>query len=609
MNYSSLINKVLKEFKDNNPLEIETAIICGVLSLNKIKKVNNLLIKTYLDNKTEYVEDIIKWFKKKNIKLDIKLLEKFYELNINETERKVNGSYYTPDHIVSYIVQETLKDKLGTVCDPACGSGAFLTETARYLNIKSKVSFKKIYSDYIYGIDILDSSINHTKIILSLLAILNGEDIKEFKFNLYVANSLSFNWKLIINKFSGFDFIVGNPPYVRAKNLDEAGKRSVKNWKTANFGNPDLYIPFFELGVEWINSSGRIGYITPSTYLTSLNANELRNFLSTNKYIEKIIDFNGWQIFPGATTYTCITILSKKLTNEILFTLVDKIEKINQLNALEFTKISLEPFGASEWRLLSKKDAENIFKIENMGSPLYKYVNRFVTGIATLNNDLFLVEENNKKLLEKWHDGKMFYIERDFTKKIIKPNKIKNISALTRNKERIIYPYQLENDKARVLSEKYIKTKFPLAYKYLLYIKDDLTLRDKGKKDYSEWYAYGRSQGVSDFGKKIILPMMDNKPSFIIVNDVDTLIYCGYAIFPKNDDDYKILEKILNSKVMWYYIKKTSKNYSGGFKSFAKNYVKNFSIPNLSHSEKQKLISLKDSFEVDKFLWEKYSLN
>jgi adenine-specific DNA-methyltransferase len=303
------------------------------------------------------------------------------------------------------------------------------------------------------------------------------------------------------------------------------------------------------------------------------------------------------------------SILSKQDKNNTLFALVDKKEKIDNLDDLEFTQISLLKFGENEWRLLSKKDAENIFNIENIGSPLYKYVDKFVTGIATLQNDLFILKDNKKDLLEKEYNGKVYFIERDFTKKIIKPNRIKDTIALKNNVERVIYPYTIVQGKAQILKENLIKEIYPNAYGYLLAIKPKLLLRDKGKRVYKEWYAYGRTQGVADFGKKIILPMMGNKASFIMVNDMESLIYCGYAIFAKNDEDYKILERILNSDVMWYYIKKTSKNYAGGFKSFAKNYVKNFSIPSLDADEKHKLLRLEDQNSINVFLKNKYQIS
>jgi len=58
---------------------------------------------------------------------------------------------------------------------------------------------------------------------------------------------------------------------------------------------------------------------------------------------------------------------------------------------------------------------------------------------------------------------------------------------------------------------------------------------------------------------------------------------------------------------MWYYIKNTSKRYAGGYMSFAKNFIKNYTIPHLSVKEKQ-YIKNSSSEELDKFLIKKYKL-
>lgn len=587
--------------------DIESVIIKNILQNAGIKKVKNCLIAGILNRNVN--KDVSSWFNTKRILPDLELLEKLYELNVEEEDRKVNGSYYTPTNVVSYIIKNIIVDNVGLICDPACGSGAFLVESAKFIKQKSNFSYSKIFGKLLFGIDILPASIERTKIMLSLLAILDGED-ENFNFNLCEGDSLVFDWEANFGP-KKFDYIVGNPPYVRTKNLRTEVRKNIKKWSTANFGNADLYIPFFELAIKITNKKGRIGFITPSTYLTSFNAKLVRRFLSNNKFLKRIIDFNGWQVFKGATTYTCITILDKKKSESLEFSLVDNQKKLENLDSLVFNRIKTDLLSGSEWRLLSKEDAEKIFKIENAGSPLFKYVNKFVTGLATLSNNLFLVKDENSmdSFLQKEYKGQIFLIERDITKKIIKPNIVKSISALENNKERIIYPYIIEKEgRAKIMTENFLKTYFPKAYKYLCAIKDDLALRDKNGKKYEAWYAYGRTQGLNNFGEKIILPMMNNKPSFIIVEDKDTLIYCGYAIYPKNKNDFPILEKILNSNLMWFYLKKTSKNYSGGFKSFAKNYVKNFSIPNLSNQEKAMFLKIDDKGKIENFLEKKYQL-
>jgi adenine-specific DNA-methyltransferase len=585
--------------------DIEAAIIRETFSQNGIQHVKNRILSEISKRENKNIRTLESLLRESRQEIGIDFLERFYELQVNRTERKVNGAYYTPKPVVKYVVDSVI-DSPGTVCDPACGAGAFLIEVAKNIRGQTNHSYKKVFADFIFGVDILSSSVQKTKTILSLLAVLDGED-RDFQFNIYTGDSLDFDWQKIRGNRK-FDFIVGNPPYVRTKNIRKDVRDNLKKWETGSFGNTDLYIPFFELGLSWVRNGGRIGYITPSTYLTSLNAKPLRGLLTRNKFLQKVIDFNGWQIFEGATTYTCITILSKAENEQVLFSLVKDKKLIQNLNEISFTKIPASKLTESEWRLLTEKDALNIMKIEKAGSPLHEYVRRYITGIATLSNHLFLVEDTGGAYIEKIYGNNTYLIERSLTRKIIKPNKVKTEEALRKNKERIIYPYEARDGKIVLISEQNLQNLYPKAYEYLLAVRLELEKRDGGQKRYGAWYAYGRNQGLNADGKKIIMPMMGSKPSFILVKDPDTLIYCGYALYAKKDSDYKLLVKILNSDVMWYYLKKTSKNYSGGFKSFAKSYVKNFSIPNFTEREKRLILATNDDQALSGLLREKYQL-
>ena len=68
-----------------------------------------------------------------------------------------------------------------------------------------------------------------------------------------------------------------------------------------------------------------------------------------------------------------------------------------------------------------------------------------------------------------------------------------------------------------------------------------------------------------------------------------------------------MLKKILESKVFEYYIMHTSKPYSTGYYSYAKNYLKSFTICDLTEEEKQNILLMTKS-EVDSFLINKYNV-
>ena len=193
------------------------------------------------------------------------------------------------------------------IIDPACGCGAFLISASQLLHEKYQIPYSEIHENHIWGCDIDAHAINKCKVLLELLRIQAGEKAyatersnddnridAKCKYNLIAGNALEI---LSSDKFQGkYDAVIGNPPYVRSKNIDENIKKSIQGWETIS-GNFDLYMPFFQLGVELLNENGVLGYISPNTYLQSLNGRALRNYIRDSKRDLKIIDFKETQLY------------------------------------------------------------------------------------------------------------------------------------------------------------------------------------------------------------------------------------------------------------------------------------------------------------------------
>lgn len=572
---------------------------------------NEVLLKTVEKCNSKTKIEIENFFLSRDIELNLKNIEKFFELLIAPSERKLNGAYYTPTSLVECITKKSINGDI-KVCDPACGSGAFLVSATKRLAKSTKKSIIEIIENNIFGSDILRSSIRRSKIILSILALESGEDKSQTKFNLETTDSLDFNWDKrypeIFNK-GGFDAVIGNPPYVRTKNLTTNMKSKIQtNWSTARYGNVDLFIPFVELGIKLINDRGTVGYVLPNGYINSFSGTKLREFLQNNCYVKEILDFNHLQLFKDATTYTCITFFNKMPKTSFKYALVDDAKDIEHLNNLKFYDINFQNLKPKGWKLTNEKDSKNIKKIETAGTPLGK-IARIKTGIATLRNDLYVLvhPQVNGKYFLKSRNEKQYKIEKEITREVIHAGTAKTTEQIDNDKRWIIFPYKRIRNKYIIIPENELKEKYPECYKYLLSIRSGLEKRDKGKKKYETWYAYGRTQGLECFtGRKIVVPTISNKPRFVITNKADALIYAGYGIY--FDGDIDVLAKVLNSKVMWYYVKKTSKRYANGYMSFAKNFIKNFSIPQLSEKEKL-FIRTCVGEELDRFLAKKYEVD
>jgi len=133
-----------------------------------------------------------------------------------------------------------------------------------------------------------------------------------------------------------------------------------------------------------------------------------------------------------------------------------------------------------------------------------------------------------------------------------------------------------------IISQKKFQEKYPNAYNYLSDHREILESRDKGGgKNYEEFYAFGRSQGLkTSFGKKIITSTMNIAPRFYVIENKKTSFFAGYCVKPKYEyiDIYQLCDA-LNSDFMKEYIESVSRSYRGGYKSYAKSFLKDFVHP------------------------------
>jgi len=153
---------------------------------------------------------------------------------MNMTIKKENGVVFTPPQLGGYfMVEEVFNSRKisGTerILDAGCGEGIFATIAAQKFSKLSGKKIEKVIEDNIYFVDISEEYIEKTKQNLQKLS-----KIKIKKYNA-IADDFCFH------KFDEkFDFIIGNPPYVRVQNLNGRKEQLQKNYITASNGSIDL---------------------------------------------------------------------------------------------------------------------------------------------------------------------------------------------------------------------------------------------------------------------------------------------------------------------------------------------------------------------------------
>jgi adenine-specific DNA-methyltransferase len=605
--------KYLSQHCSTTPKDVDRLIISAFLEINKLKLLHNDFIKEYLilKNETEEYTKLVEFISIINAEKEhfgFEELVELFEFVISPADRIVNGAIYTPLNIREYIVNETIGkiieiNEQFKISDIACGCGGFLLNAAIELKRKTNKSYADIFRNHIFGLDIQEYSINRTKLLLSILALSAGEDEEVYEFNLFQGDSLDFNWFNNVNLFNGFDVILGNPPYVCARNLELETKEKLKNWEVCKSGNSDLYIPFFQIAIENLSLNGTLGFITMNSFFKSLNGRSLRDYFQRKSLAFSIIDFGSEQVFKSKNTYTCICFIENRMQNFVSYA---SIESVKLKNKHSFKKVNYNELDSKKgWNL---KDNKSISKIESTGIPFGElYQTRH--GIATLKNEIYIFrpvdEDENFFYLQ---NGSLHRIEKGICKDIVNSNKLSREVNLNTLKEKVIFPYD-NQEKPKLLTEELIRDKYPEAYKYFQNKRKVLDQRDKGNGNYENWFAFGRTQSLEKIKNKMFFPKYsDRSPNFIINSDDDLLFYNGLAVIGSSQEDMEIVKKVMGSSVFWYYIKTTSKPYSSNYYSLNGNYIRNFGVCELNVVEKEFVLRENDSRVLDAFFEDKYEI-
>ena len=605
--------KYLSQYS-TTPKDVDRLIISAFLEINKLKPKKNKLLKSYSIQRIEKKEytsliEFVSVISADTKEFGFEELIELFEFVVSPADRVINGAIYTPQKIRTFIVSEAFKktntvDASIKISDIAMGCGGFLFNSSIELKKRTGKTYSEIFRNHIFGIDIQEYSVNRTKLLLSLLALQSGEDIQEYEFNLFQGDSLDFDWKIKIIDFNGFSIILGNPPYVCARNLDLETKEKLKNWEVCKSGNSDLYIPFFQIAIENLDVNGILGFITMNSFFKSLNGRALRGYFQRKELAISIIDFGSEQIFKSKNTYTCICFIENRNQDFISY---NQFESKYLNGKQSFKKITYGILDSKKgWNL---KDNKTISKIESTGIPFGElYQTRH--GIATLKNDIYIFrpvdEDKNYFYLQ---NGSLYRIEKDICKDIINSNKLSREISLNRLKEKVIFPYD-QQEKPKLLDEQIIKENFPEAYKYLQNKRKILAERDKGKGNYENWFAFGRTQSLEKIKNKMFFPKYsDRTPNFIINSDDDLLFYNGLAVVGSSETEMKIIKKIMESRLFWYYIKTTSKPYTSNYYSLNGNYIRNFGICQLDNDELNFVLNEQDRNVLDTFFERKYDID
>ncbi len=542
------------------------------------------------------------------------------------------------------------------IADIACGSGVFLVGAYDYLvrftekklsqgetlpkeyytaiDDKPRLTVegrKAIINNCIYGVDINPEAVEVAKLSLSLkliddyspkdfgtVGLLGSQILKGIGTNIKCGNSLvgadieeicpavsenidelkatnAFDWKSAFPEVfenGGFDFVLGNPPYVEVKNynvsLPSMAGYIKQVYKSGKNGKTDLAIPFIERGVRLLNAGGRLGYIVQKRFFKDQYGKGIRQLLTDkDEYLlNGIYDYEETDLFAGRTTYVAILVCDRNVANNC---------NVWYINSTDNSKSRLLPsktLTGNPWNFESAQlGALRVRLSENLGT--LKEICNVKVGVQVLWNNAFqIVADKIEDNLIYGHSAidKEVVIERGSCKPLLCNEQF---APLTKREYRTfaLFPYSVTDEgKVTELPFSEFSRMYPKAGSYLAKHKAKIcrnveTLPQKNKEyDASEyWHLYTRANNHGAVYPKLCIPMTAQYPQASVV--LDRHVYCDNAnmffvqIANVNATRLYALAAIINSTIFNTFARSTANPQRGGYYKFNKQFLDPVPVP------------------------------
>ncbi len=502
---------------------------------------------------------------------------------------------------------------------------------------------KRILLNSIYGVDIDPQAVEVTKLSL-LLKVLEGESnqslvaqlslfkeraLPDLDRNIKCGNSLidsqfydalqqqslfdedtqyrinAFDWvRAFPQAYSGddpgFDAVIGNPPYIRIQALKEWAPLEVEYYKkvyrSAGKGNYDIYVVFVEHGLSLLNKEGQLGYILPHKFFNAQYGEPLRALLAENKSLSEIIHFGDKQIFDQATTYTCLLFLDKAGSKQCRIVKVDDLLAWRNTGEAPEGLLSIERFTQDEWNFNVGQEKALFEQLSKFPNKLKDVASIFV-GLQTSSDKIYVLKEvappNDGFVQVKDKDGIPWTLEQEMLRPFLNHITVSTFEKPI-SQHWLIFPYYLTNDKkAELIPPDKMSKDYPKIWDYLKSKENLLKDREGGKWRHAQWYAFGRTQNLTQMNDpKLIIQVISKTGKYAY--DQDGIYFTGGGNGPyygvrwsdaNNPHFLHYLQGLLTSRLLDAFLYSVSSPFRGGYWSYGKRFIEQLPIRTINFSD------------------------
>jgi len=381
----------------------------------------------------------------------------------------------------------------------------------------------------------------------------------------------------------GFDIVVANPPYVRQELITAHKPMLQKIYPEVYTGVADLYVYFYARALQMLRPAGMLAFISPNKWFRANYGKPLRTHIADTCAVYSITDFGDLPVFQTAITYPMIFVAQKSRSSAHtpIFTRVTSLEPpypdVLMLMQSHGHALPSTAMQGADWHLDTPAAVRLLEKLRAAGTPLGEYVKgRFYYGIKTGFNQAFVVDRATRDRLIAEHPSSA-----ELLKPFLRGRDVK--------RWRVNSP-----DLWLIFTRRGVDIHdYPAILNHLSHYKSELMPGVPGGRKRGSYAWYEIQDNIAYWQEfeqpKILIPAIANEIQY-------TADFDGYFTNDKTSicitSEVFYLLGLLNSQLLWWFIRQIAATKQGGFYEFKPMYVTQIPIPHAAPSERDAIAAL-----------------
>ena len=512
--------------------------------------------------------------------------------------------------LVGYVASAPLPQR--RILEPSFGAGDFLIPTLERLLLAWRLQGGNLeladseLADAIRGVEI------HRETFAATQSVVIAR-LEEAGISLSVASELAGRWLiqgdfLLEEQKGGFDFVVGNPPYLRQEMIPAPLLAEYRRRYQTIYDRADLYIPFIERSLSLLGESGKLGFICPDRWTKNRYGGPLREYIAGGFHLQAYVDMANTKAFNSEVeAYPAIVIIAKGKAGATRIVNRPEIEK-NSLAAIAaqinsgalasgspVREIASVVQGSGPWLLETSAPRELIRKIENRFPTLEQAGCQVGIGVATGADQVFIA------------DFESLDVEPERKLPLLGTKDIRSGEIVWRG-QGVLNPFA-DDGKLVTLSD------YPKLAHYLEVHREVIARRHCARKAPASWYrTIDRIWPNLASQPKLLIPDIKGEPHVVFEPGK---FYPHHNLYYVTSEawDLRALQAVLLSSLAKLFVATYATKMRGGYLRFQAQYLRRIRIPlwpDVPESVRQELIraaTVRDLNACNDVVCQLYGLN